>query len=410
MYGGDESCTTMGSKSTAARRRQRQRRRQRKNSRATTNTSGANGKGKRARTGVVRSTRRVFLEGAGRGLSPAGEQFLKCAIAPKDFPGLRAGGVPDEYAGPSFTLRHSFLETMSVTPGTGRQWFAVLPTPGVAFWYADTPAGPWKPKYYPEFASLFGDSSDPTFMYGTINVERFRYVSQIVEVKFAGQVLNAQGTLTAARMPGIEVNEQVEPGTASVPNAVSKYITGLITTNQSDIASMPGFYTGNVIKGLFGWSVNEGGSWDFNPIWMETLGLNTRDNDHAAGPFLLDGEVMGWGNIVPIVFCQTGSNDASALSINVECCIEYCPRSSSLMARMSAPSPAHDPVALELYSKAGKNLAAFVPADENDGFWDKFLNIVSSVSGFLAPVLGPRGKLIAGGISALTSGIRSLII
>jgi len=335
-------------------------------------------------------------------LTPAGKQFLQCTIAPKDFPGLRPGGVPDEYGGGSFTYRHK--AQFPITIGGGKQYIVVLPTPGVAYWQtnADPNTGPTlQPVLYPDFGSFFG--SILVAPYGTTNVNRFRYLSMIAELKQTGPILSSGGYITAARAPAISMVEQL----ANTTGNVSFKISGLDDIDGSHLMRLPGSYTGHVNDGVYGFAVNESGDWDFKDLTIATTQVQGVDANELLA---LNGNFMGYGNMSPLCIAIEGSNANTTFILEVECCIEYAARAGSLMSNMMAPSPPHDAMALELYSKAAREMPAFVRAHVNAGFWDRFLGIVSGLAGGIAPFLGPVGMGVATGVSTVAGALRQLFV
>jgi len=336
------------------------------------------------------------------GSTPTGVEFLQCAIAPVDFPGTRPGGVPDKMSAPSFVIRHKMVMTL---PGSAAgTYMLVAPTPGVACWLNQTgPTGSYTSVPFPDFVSIFGNTAAAPF--GTINAEKFRYISINVEMKPVSAILNNAGLISAARIPGVTINDDITP-----TNVVTRYMTGLTTVNSTNLSTMPGYFMGHVNQGVYGWAINETGTWEVRPLWINTQGLNGVDAGQTGGGFEMSGPVMGWGDLTPLGISVEATNAQTSFALIIEACVEYFPRAGTMISEMSSPSPPLDEEALEVYSFAARKMPAFVPADKNAGFWDLFLGLVSSAAGTIAPFLGPVGMGIATGISAVAGGIRSLIV
>lgn len=329
-------------------------------------------------------------------ITEAGEMFLKCGFAGVDFPGISGAGVPDRYGGPSLRIRHRTTVTF-----TGNAWFAMLPTPGVAVWSSGTdPAtgGAFAPTYFSDASSLFPPAGN-----GSEVVERFRIISHTLEVKPVSAVLNNAGMFNVARLPGIEVTEQVSASTV-----MSKYIDGMDSVTQTAISAQAGARMFHVNEGFYTFAINEGGEWDFSPIIVGTSSLWGSDPGEGSTA-VLSGRFLGFGNTTPIGISFTGSNSSTSYAMTIEMCVEYVPRAGTMLAEMAAPSPPYDPVALDVYSRAARSLPSSVPAAENKGFWDKVLSVVSSAAGLLAPIAGVYAPVVAG-VGMVASGIRSLFV
>lgn len=286
---------------------------------------------------------------------------------------------------------------------TGDQWFMFLPTPGVAYWVTgvdpSTTAATWTAVLYPDFASVFGDNNANPY-YGTVNVERFRYVSMNMEVKNISAVLNSAGAIHAARCPGIEISKTMGP-----TGNMNMYLTGSNSITPATLSTMPGSYMGHINDGVYGWAVDLGDEFEFSDIWINTNTIPDAEDNALAGKW------MGFGNVTPIGMSITGTSGASTTyMLMVESCIEYVPRAGSLLANMANPSPPHDPLALESYSSAAKKMPAFVPAKENAGFWDKFLGIVGTVAPILGSFFGPVGRAVGMGVGMASDTIRAAIV
>lgn len=329
----------------------------------------------------------------------AGQAFLQGTIAPRDFPGQPAFGVPDEYAGSALLYR--FQGNFTPDMSAGKNVFVVAPVPGVAFLQSQSGATPWTAVSMPQFASIF-----PTvdIRSNTTNVQKFRIVAQTIEVKLISPVLTSGGMISAARMPGVTINTQM-----SAAGAMTRTVTGLTRgIEPSAISQQPGYYAGHVNSGVYGWSINEQGSWDFSDIWTDTAG-RLIDGDRTGANVEIGNNVPGWGNMTPLIVRFDNLTEDTAVVIVVEQVVEFQPRSGTLLAAIAEISPEFDPPALLAYERAGHTLPAFVPAAENAGFWERFLKFVGGVGGMLSRLPGPVGQ-VAGGVGAVANGLRTLVV
>jgi len=228
-------------------------------------------------------------------------------------------------------------------------------------------------------------------------------------------LLTNSGTVTAARAPGITVTQQMVPaatgtGVTALPNSEVMFINGLDDTTQARLAMMPGVYISHFNHGVYGYAADTS-DWGFSPIWENTVGLYGADlSEPGTSSVVVGGPKMGWGNTTPLVVSLDGMATTDTFIIRVTMAVEYMPRASSMMSELAGPSPCEDPVALTLYQSAIRTLPAFVPAKENAGFWDRFLNFVSGAAGVVGSIVPhPLVKGIAAGVGGIASGLRNLI-
>lgn len=334
-------------------------------------------------------------------LTPGGLGFLKCAIAGVDFPGVRASGVPDDSSVPSFCVRNK--QTFVFTVSSSALYVMVAPTPGVACWSTADTTTQWSPSYFKDFATLFGDTS--TAPYGAVNATDFRYMSMSVEAKTTSSALNAAGSLCVARNSGVELTQAIQ-SSGPVQGLEGLFITGLPESNLTGLSSTAGSKVFHVNTGAYSWSPNDHGTWEFSKLFTGCNGINS--NDLTLGGPALNGKVMGWGNLAPIMIALEGSNTSTNLIVSVETCIEYIPRAGTLMAEMCSPSCPHDPLAMEMYDRAVIELPAVVEVAKNDSFWESFLRVISGASAAIAPFAGPYAP-IASGVGAIATGLRSIV-
>jgi hypothetical protein len=327
-------------------------------------------------------------------------EFLRAAIAPRDFPGNSPQGIPDLFSGGTMTYRHQAVFTYKCK--TGPSYFAFLPTPGVAYWLNDdvTTANTFNAQKFPDFSTVFGDNTKPDSAYGAINFESFRYLSMTVEVKNISPLLKSGGSINAARVPGLTFHTQ-----AAANGTMARYVTGLSNLGSNSLSTMPSYYSGHVNDGVYGWAINEGNIFPFSEIWTNTV--TAKDVD--ATPETMVGPLMGYGAMTPLGVSIEGSNADTSVQILVECVIEYTPRAGSMMAHIAVPSPSHDPLALITYSEAGRTMPAFVKASENAGFWQRLLGFISRAAPVVGGLFGPAGSSIGGLVGSASGWLSSVV-
>lgn len=336
-------------------------------------------------------------------ISEYGRRFLQCSIASRDFPGSKAG-VPDCQSGASVVLRHRVTKTFTGT--SGGTWTAlVLPTPGVSSWTTNSlPSNTtvYGANAFPDYESLFGNN---TASGQTRNVNGFRYVGMTVEIKPVSATLNSAGMITCARVPTIRSTPNPNP-------TETDYISGVWGLTQEAMTAMPAFYCGHVNQGVYGWSVNNQNTWPFNEMDTGIEPTAVRASENSANDVLIVGptsQFLGMGNMTPIAICITGTNSSTAWAMTVEHVVEYRACPGSILAEAAQQSPPCDEAAMHYYNAAARSMPAFVPADQNDGFWQKFLAAIGAGATAVAPFLGPYG-MAAGGLGALATGMSTLLL
>lgn len=332
-----------------------------------------------------------------------GRRFLQCAIASRDFPGAKAG-VPDCQSGASVVLRHRVTRTFAGTAG-GSWSCLVLPTPGVSSWTTNTlPSNTtaYGANPFPDYVSLFGNN---TASGQTANVNGFRYVGMTVEIKPVSATLNSAGLITCARVPTIRSTPNPNP-------TETDFISGVWGLTQEGLTAMPAFYCGHINQGVYGWSVNNQSTWPFADVDLGIEPTPVRAAENSAQDVLVVGpasQFLGMGNMTPIVICITGTNANTAWALTVEHVVEYRAVPNSILAESASTPPPCDAVALDYYNTAARSMQAFVPADQNDGFWQRFLAAIGAGATAAAPFLGNWG-MAAGGLGALATGMSTLML
>jgi hypothetical protein len=371
----------------------------RKNKLKKTGRKGGRPKGQ----GHVRSLSRL------KGLTEHGLRFLQCAIASRDFPGAKSG-VPDCSTGSSVVMRHR--STTSFTGTAGGLWTCLLlPTPGVASWTQNGAPGSsatYGGNAFPDYGSLFTTGQNLTQ-----NVNAFRYIGMTFEIRPISAILNNAGMLQCARVPGISMNINPTPQISSSTTS-NAFISGLYNMTNSNMAMSPAFFCGHINQGVYGWSVNNQATWQYSPLLITDGTGDVPYAESATSAPALDInanlQMLGWGNMSPMMVSIQGTNATTAWVMVVEHIIEYRTVPGSILSEAAESAPmVCDEIAIAEYLSAARSLPAFVTADENAGFWDRFLEAIAAGSAAVSPFLG-QYSAIATGVSSLAMGLRTLTV
>jgi len=232
-----------------------------------------------------------------RNLTEAGSAFLQCSFASPDKAVGPMLGIPDGSTTSTklYIQDHGLLEPLAATSGQTR-WYIVLPTPGVAFWYADTigtnfptSTTSWTPKYYPGClgaGGLFTDASHSR----ALNFNAFRYAANAFEITCTSNPMTWNGSITAWKTPVKQVVNQItKQSTFDVYNtAVPPVKTGTTTvlSNVADtnLSGLDGVFAVPVnakpfkfYDGCYMMSTNKGIDFPFSPIMEGMDRLPTQD-------------------------------------------------------------------------------------------------------------------------------------
>jgi len=351
-------------------------------------------------------------------MTDAGLRFLQCAFAPPDFNVDPGQGIPDAFNGKTFTDKNVLSKALTGTAGKD-DYYVFAPTPGVAFWYTQTPTGvapgaaaSWAPTYFPGcFGSgnIFGDETTG-FNARANNVDRFRYASMCAGIYPTSSLNNTSGSIQVWKTPlslADETYSQTIPtSTPTTINAVAKVVSGL---DGADTVPRDNFSQG-LINGTYVVSTNNQEDFRFQDILEGVVQLPYSSYTGSGMHGKMVGPVLGLGDMDAIVIkisSPTGSTNAFVLK--TWACIEYRPTADSVFDRFAGLSPGLDEVALQAYRHASTQLPLAVVAAHNADFWD----IVTKVLGYGAQaaslVPGPIG-VIGSATTMLMDGIRGLTL
>lgn len=338
-------------------------------------------------------------------ISQDGMNFLKCAFAPPDFSGERVSGVPDNFSGRSLVKKHKIIKSFTFL--TGNDYYILqMPTPGVSYWMATVPAGSplnsgttFSPQYVTDFASVFGsvDGSNAADV-----VTKFRYVSQCIEIVNTTNEMTWSGSIQAFRMPMTMATTTYQIAGAA---AQSYQINGLQGANSQNANA----YTAPFKAGFYGVTGNGNGPFNFSDI-LEGNGSIPRAGTTPVGAFgIFNGCVTGFGLMDSMLIKVSGLSSTNTCILKTWSCVEYQVLPSSALYEYSNFSPREDELALKCYREILNNLPVGVPYFENDGFWERVLKIIKTVSGLGQAIPGPYG-LISSGIHSAAVGIEQLTL
>jgi hypothetical protein len=140
--------------------------------------------------------------------------------------------------------------------------------------------------------------------------------------------------------------------------------------------------------------------------------LANSPTNYGFGTLTNGGSIIGYGyswNWKPTPFHTsgayfTGLNPNSTLTINAKWILESAPtQESKQLVVLAQPSPAYDPVALEIYKEAARMLPPGVPVGDNKSgdFWDSVLVFLGDAAGALGsviPGMSSLGKVAENGL------------
>lgn len=337
-------------------------------------------------------------------LTPAGNGFLKCAFAPPDFLSTGVAGIPDGCETSVLLKRHRFTSTFSVPAGSTAH-ILLLPTPGVAYWLANTSTADIVQSTqffavpYADTNTFFGSLNDLNY---DRNATQFRFVSNHIELQSTNNMMNFAGTIRA-----FKPNITVVTGRAAINSTLS--IAGIEGCNSTQPSSL---YTSSVKDGIFAGCYSKEKTFKFSPIIPAYPTIPT------ASPT----DTWEYGQLVYYFAGLDNNFEAQYIRINVPsgavaqdflvntwACVEYQLQSNSTFMTHTTISPPLDNLALELYHRMKHMLPVAVTAADNDTFWERVTKLIKMLAGTAAMVPGPIGT-VGTGIGMITSGLQSMFI
>lgn len=377
---------------------------------AQTTSRRVNGGGNRAR----KSAKRTKVARAVR-MSEAGRAFLKCAFAPPDFNVDPGKGIPDQFAGKTLTRKDVLTSSLSGTPDRD-DYYVIAPTPGVAFWYAQTPAGvapnsatTWQANSFPGAfgaGALFGDEATGGSVRSS-NVDAFRYASLCAGIYPTSNMMKYAGSIQVWKAPLKQTVENVAmviPTTT--PTAIS--VSEIVVSGLENTTTVPTEnYSHSFIDGMYTVAGNNQPDFPFRPI-LEAYDAVPAQLVGSSMFGKLRGPYLGIGDTDSIIIkISTPAEAVNSFVLKVWACAEYKVNTSSGFYQYAGTSPHYDPIALELYRRCLNEIPLAVVCADNAKFWESVLRIMRGISSAASHVPGPIG-MIGTGVGMVTNAIASL--
>ena len=346
-------------------------------------------------------------------LSQPGLAFLKCAFAPPDFNTDPGKGIPDRFEGKVVTRKDVLNQSINFT--ANRDTFILIaPTPGVAYWVADVPAGTFPTSTttftavnFPGFTSMFGTTAASR----SDQVTSFRFASRNVGIYSTSNLMQFAGSITVWKCPISMSTVQFPVATTPATSALVHTLVGL----DGVLAVGPDNFSESFIKGVFSQSVCNEPDFEFSDILegIQTLPPANVTVASSGQPFTLSAGaeavsgIVGWGNMDTIVIrVSTPTGAVNSAILKTWACLEYRPNPSAMLYQFGHDSPPCDEVALQEYRTVARSLPVAVIAAENASMWERVKSIIKSSLAMASNVPGPIGIAASGisGLSALFEG------
>jgi hypothetical protein len=347
-------------------------------------------------------------------MSLAGTNFLKCAFAPPDFNNDPGQGIPDTFEGIVLPRKDVLTQSINFTANSDT-YIVIAPTPGVAYWTTNVPVGTslagatLTAVPMPGFTTLFGTTSQSR----ATQVTAFRYASMVAGLYPTSNLMQFAGSINVWKIP---LKQELASYFVAVPTTpVTTLAQEAWTINGLESLDSVGNdnYSGSFIEGCFSQSVNNEPTFAFNSI-ME--GLSTVPSSAVSlatvGQFLTlnatGAGYMGMGSMDTIVIKVSSPTGAvNAAMLKTWACIEYRVNSSSALYQSAHISPAHDPMALEMYRKIAHEVPVAVACRDNATFWERVKKLLNAGLTGAMSIPGPVG-MAATGIRGITDALTAL--
>lgn len=350
-------------------------------------------------------------------ITDAGRAFLKCAFAPPDFNIDPGQGIPDQYCGK--TLSRKDVLTESITSTAGRDdYYIIAPTPGIAYWYAQTASGTppgatttWTPKEFPGAfgaSALFGDYSSGGSNRAT-NVDAFRYASLCAGIYPTSNMMQFSGSVQVWKAPLKQSTENVVLNFGTTP-PVTFNTTELVVNGLEAASSVPTEnYSHSFIDGMYTVAGNNQPDFPFKPI-VEAYPRLPAQVTGTSMFGVLNGAFLGMGDTDAIIIkVKTPAQAVNSFVLKVWACQEYRVSPNSPFYQYAGSSPTYDPVALDIYRRTMQQIPLAVVCAENAKFWELVSRIIRGISTTMSYAPGPIG-LVGAGMTAIQDGIAALMI
>jgi hypothetical protein len=354
-----------------------------------------------------------MVKGGRAAITDDGMSFLKCAFAPPDFANSNVRGVPDEYQGKSLVKKHRLVTSMGFTSASTDYYFLVLPTPGYAYWAATTAAGTpitattvFTGIPFADCASFFNSGGTAGNSTADI-VDKFRFVSNHFELVPTANQMTWSGNVQCWKFPSALFVRQNNLTTGTEAGNIWS-ISGLQASNATNADQ----YTGPFNLGVYAGAYNTGAKFDFSQIIefvtavpstpFATLGDFGQLNAPTNGFTGFDNQFES----MVVKVSGMGTNVGNTAIIKSWACVEYQALPGSGYYEFQATSPC-DIVALDLYRKIINQLPPGVSFVDNEGFWQRVLQIIRQISGGMSVIPGPYG-MAAGGVNKISDALEQM--
>jgi len=351
------------------------------------------------------------------GMSDPGRAFLKCAFAPPDFNVDPGKGIPDTYNGKTLSRKDVLTKSLNGTAARD-DYYIIAPTPGVAYWYAQTNTGvaptsttSWVAEPFPGAfgtGSLFGDQASGAADRAA-NVDAFRYASLCAGLYPTSNMMQFAGSVQVWKAPLKQTLENVALTFATTP-VVSFSTTEVVVTGMEAANSVPTEnYSHSFIDGFYSVSGNNQPDFPFNNI-VEGYNKLPAQATGTSMFGVLNGPFLGMGDTDAIIIkISNGSPATNSFVLKVWACQEFRVSPNSPLYQYAGTSPNHDPVALDIYRRTMQQIPLAVVCAENAKFWETVMKIIRSIAGAASFVPGPIGA-IGTGVGMVTDAVSALAI
>jgi hypothetical protein len=357
-------------------------------------------------------------------LTIGGRQFLQSVLAPYDFAQVGCGGLPDEFSGPSFTVVQRQL--VNITQIAGKDYYLMIaPTPQSMYWSNAQNDG----------VALTGDSVFNAHKFADLSVfsesntspqvvDNARVIGMTLEIKCVSPKLTAAGSISVAR-------GEVRVETRSRPQAITT-LGGTVGSTLSVVGPVSlangitsaANFTGPVAGGCFA-VARHVGPWTFSPGLEASSGggavaipdVGTSGEGISDGQLVYptsSGQTFDWFDnnmetLMVRISAGASNNTLAAFTFEVMMVVECRPALNTAFAKIAAPSPPEDRLAMEMYERLVQNMPIAVPAAANANWWRNILAIAKTAGYVIGHFPGPVGA-IGRGVEAVSQGFEELFI
>jgi hypothetical protein len=240
----------------------------------------------------------------------------------------------------------------------------------------------------------------PTYQSLNSVVTKYRFVSNHFELIPTINQMTWSGSIQAWKLP-LEIS--MKSGGASSTDVWT--LAGLDACN----GNLANQFSGSFVLGCYTACYSSNSTFEFREITNNNTAfpgviVTNVDFGQFSSPTVLGSQVgiPGLDNgFESMLIKVSGITAAETCLIKTWSCVEYQVSAVSALYEFQSLSP-RDPVAYELYKEIINQLPIGVPYEQNEGFWNRVLTIIHSLSGLGTMVPGPFGAVARG--TSLISG------